>query len=82
MVINMAICMQSWEPQKGKMGFVSFPKSGKNEKLEILIILGVLKMMMIGFWLKMRNSLINEMYLYDLSTTKCAGGENDDVEPN
>lgn len=46
------------------MGFVSFPKSGKNEKLEILIILGVLEMMMIGFWLKMRSSLINERCIY------------------
>lgn len=46
------------------MGFVSFPKSGKNEKLEILIILGVLKMMMIVFWLKMRSSLINERCIY------------------
>lgn len=25
MVINMAICVQSWEPKKGRMGFVIFP---------------------------------------------------------
>lgn len=82
MVINIAICMQNWEPKK-EDGICKLPKVREKWKTGNFDHIRCVEDDDDRVLVK-DEEFINkwEMYLFDLSTTKCAGGENDDVEPN